>query len=240
MDNSKTEKDKRGLILVMSHMRSYSTLLVHLLNTSKAVSGTCELHQSYTDEESVTATIEELTDGAQFLACDNVLHDTYPVSADLAEDDRIKWLFSVREPEATIKSMWRWGGPKKRFRDWHIAADYYCQRLQTLQQTASGVGEKLIYINPEVLISDTERALGFLVNSLELPDSLNQDYELNKDTGNPRSGDFSKYIKSGSIQRNRDYVLQPEIDLDALKRCQERYDEVTAKLASIASTSLTP
>ena len=76
-------------LLVLSHMRSYSTLLAHLLHEHPKISGWEEQHRSYR----TTSDLESLIAGQCNLpgvtvACDNLLHNGYSIGAPVYDDDR--------------------------------------------------------------------------------------------------------------------------------------------------------
>ena len=86
---------RRGFVFLVSHMRSYSSLLGHLLAETHAVDGYSELHQTYESDLDllrmaidVQATHSEEIQGSYLF--DKLLHRAYTVATQLAMRDDVQ------------------------------------------------------------------------------------------------------------------------------------------------------
>lgn len=210
-------------LLVLSHMRSYSTLLAHLLHEHPKISGWEEQHRSYR----TTSDLESLIAGQCNLpgvtvACDNLLHNGYSIGAPVYDDDRVRWVISVRNARPTLKSMARWGGPKNIYRSGSAAADYYCGRLRWLMDVGSRLDGRFVLLRSDRLISQPHVALNGLTDALGLDPPLSATYTPAESTGEASLGDFSRFIRAGTIVRERKYQLDPPLAAVDIRRSNEQ------------------
>lgn len=219
------------MLLVLSHMRSYSTLLTHILHDNPAIFGWHELHRSYPSERVVEQTIEQQlkTTSASF-ACDNLLHSRYSIGQDVLRSDRVTWIISVRNATPTLKSLWRWGGPGNRFRQPGKAADYYSGRIEELEKLGKQLAGRFILLRSDRLINHPNDTLHELSKGLELSVPLRSTYDPDDGTGSPRFGDFSQYISQGRIVSKRSYKSRPQVSEDDIRRCRRVRGRALASL----------
>src|SRR3981081_4049252 len=96
-----------GYIFVIGHMRSYSSLLCHILGSNPAISGYAETHQSYfgsTDLRRLARKVRE-TKGAERLGpyiLDKMLHNGLAIAPNILQRSDIKIIFLIRPAEETI------------------------------------------------------------------------------------------------------------------------------------------
>ena len=211
----------RRYLLIMSHMRSYSSLLCHILNSNPEVAGYIEMHEPYTtslDLFKLTMRVRELT-GEKLQSGQYVLDKllfNYEISEQMLARDDIAMLFTIREPEKAIRSIIAMGRKRKN-PDWKSkpdrVVDYYARRLDRLTELAAKKPRRSLFFEADQLINDTPVLLDAFGSFLELKQPLRSTYDTFEYTGKPKFGDPSKFINSGRIVRDRaDY---DEVDIPA-------------------------
>lgn len=224
--------DAPGMILLLSHMRSYSTLLSHILNSNPAVAGFAERHESYGSTDDVRKAASGLVAGSDAIwGCDNVLHNAHKISDEVLRSDDVQLIFSIRNPTATLRSLWRWGGKDKMYREPGVAAEYYCRRLDQLEEMAESVAGRFIFVNPQAVVDYPDAALGELTDALGLATPLSSSYDVDHSTGDPRTGDFSPHIRTGEIQQDRDHPLKAQLSYEDVEKAKDTFREVRSRLA---------
>ena len=222
---------KPKMLLVLSHMRSYSTLLTHILHDNPDIFGWHELHRSYPSERIVEQTIQQqLKATSASFACDNLLHSRYSIGEDVLDSDRVTWIISVRTAGPTLNSLWRWGGPGNRYRQPGTAARYYIDRVQQLERLGTQLAGRFILLRSDRLINHPNDTLDQLSKGLELSVPLRSTYDPDDGTGSPRFGDFSKYIGKGEIVSKRSYKSRPQIPATDIRRCRRARGRALASL----------
>jgi len=223
----------RRYVFLLSHMRSYSSLLAHIMNSNREISGYVEVHQSYQSQFDLLDLQFKVADmtggklrGAYVL--DKILHNHRQVSPEILTRDDVYAIFFIRDPEQTIKSMiamfkgkpqaWMPEGP----------ATYYVRRLEHLAMMATKKPNKSLFFEADLIVEDTSSVLASVDRFLSLKHPLQSEYDLFDLTGRPRFGDPGRFISSGHIvHERRDYsqIELPEEDLlrakEAFERCRE-------------------
>lgn len=187
-------------LFLLSHMRSRSTLLAHILGSNEAVHGYAELHKEYRGRADLlnlqaTAYLADRRSVNSEYLLDKILHD-YRISEAVLLSRRVKCVFLLRRPEPAIGSMLRLGlydTPEE-------AAAYYCSRANTLSHYSRILGKRAFYIDSDSLIQETDRVLASLSSWLELKSPLQKDYSLFENTGKRHFGDSSSNIRTGQLQ----------------------------------------
>ena len=136
-------------VLIMGHMRSGSTLLLHILLTNPRLIGCGERNAAYSSHLDLDklAVAARLAQRAPFrrvqYAVDQINHDKFTPSGDFLKDERVLLIFLVRNPAPTIHSILEltrtfYGGA------WTVekTVDYYCRRLRTLTEHATCLEDK--------------------------------------------------------------------------------------------------
>ena len=217
---------KKDYIFIFSHMRSYSSLLSHILGSNKDISGYAEIHQSYInwiDFLMLRYNVYQINGRSlkgRFVL-DKILHNNCTVSENILRRKNINFIFMLREPESTIKSIInmftksqaRW------LKDLNSVFDYYKERLTVLEFYSKIVGKRGLFIDAEYLFIKTEEILYFLYEWLELNEKLTPKYSIFEKTGIQHYGDTSKNIMSGKIvgKTSYDYIDIPEKKLIEIK-----------------------
>lgn len=228
-------------ILILSHMRSYSSLLCHILNSNPDVAGYVETHRSYSGSldfaklrRSVLITTEGRLDGRYVL--DKLLHNHAKVAPDVLRRDDVSVIFSVREPERSIRSTIAMGRklPKA---DWKAdptkVVDYYVRRMEQLLILAELEIRSVISIDAEALIDDTPTVLQLLTDFLSLSAPLTEQYQTSEFTGKPRYGDPSRFIGEGTIIRSRDDYGHIDLSIEEMLRATAAYERTMMALSTL-------
>lgn len=218
------------LLLILSHMRSYSTLLSHILSSAGSIQGHIEQQRSYNSTKEVDEFLESQATANTRFVCDNLLLNYLHVAPEVLSYERVRILFSLRRPEATLASLIRWGGTNNKFKDPENALDYYEQRLGNIAWLAETATCPRMFFLSDRLIDDTDAALADLASFLSL-DQLSETYEVYDDTGQPGKGDFSASIRTGSIQQDRKRI-PVEIPTGVLDRARSAYWEATDRIGA--------
>jgi hypothetical protein len=202
---------RRRYILVLSHMRSYSSLLCHILGSHPQISGYAEMHQSYRNRLDlmrlrvrVFRSLGGVLDGPFVL--DKILHNEYTVSDSVLNHPAVLPIFLVRRPGPSLTSIVEMG---RRLPDvgWYsdraAVTNYYESRLEELTRLAGSVDRSFLFIRAEDVVDDTARAFQLLCSFLGLEQPLEESYSLFEHTGEPGWGDDSTIIREGIIVRDR-------------------------------------
>lgn len=99
-----------GYIFIMSHMRSRSSLLSHILGSNPAISGYSESHHSYLDWKHFARLRIRAYSGNRGKSnlkytLDKILWNNYRISNQMCLKENLKIIFLLREPEDTLKSI---------------------------------------------------------------------------------------------------------------------------------------
>jgi hypothetical protein len=219
---------KTKYLFILSHMRSRSTLLSHILGSNPDICGYAELHRSYRGSMSLlkmrailSADTKDILENKYLL--DKILHN-YSISKKIFELVNPKIIYLVRNPENTIKSIINMGRTTelKKYQDPTEATKYYCNRLSLLEEQIRKNRADFFFIDSKDLIHRTDHVLLSLQDWLKLKQPLSRYYKIFRNTGTPGYGDRSQKIMSGKISRTKGY---PEINipLDCLRDAESAY-----------------
>ena len=230
-----------GYIFVIGHMRSYSSLLTHILGSHPKVSGYAEMHQKYRnwlDLLELNSKVERTTDklSAHRYVLDKILHPQALSPRVMARKD-LRAIAIAREPRSTIASILqlRAGGIDST----ETAVRYYVERMQTLLRVAEMRRGDLVYLDGESLVEGTDRTLARLTDYLQLTPQLRSEYSIFRFTGVPKYGDPSDWIKSGRVIASRGPRATVELDRSQLERVSRAYEQMRAYMEKHAKLSLT-
>lgn len=242
---------RKDYLFIISHMRSNSSLLSHILGSHPEISGHAEMHQSYFEELGLL----ELRSKVYFergrqvrgrFVLDKLLHNYAQISREMLQRRGIKFIFLLREPEQTIKSTLKMGGELTRkgiiggheqwFNDPKAVSDYYCERLRAIGEMATIVRENGLYIPSETIITDTDRVLGLLTTWLGLGTGLESKYSIFENTGKHGYGDISEKIKSGIVVRDKSNYDDISVSPEVLERTEAAYQACRSILAARCAT----
>lgn len=225
-------------IFLFGHMRSYSTLLSHILGSHSEISGYTELHQSYLQPNDFQAMKHKITFAYEkkistpFLL-DKVLHNQYKVAPNFLQAPQLKVLFLIRQPDVTIKSIIQMSHDierMKQFRNPNAVLHYYENRLLQLTHYAENTLKSMLFIEGENLLQQSNTTLENIRSFLGLSTPLSSEYSTYKLTGKLFYGDSSPEISSGKIivtPKERIHIVIPQ---NVLNRAQECYEKCKATL----------
>ena len=223
-----------GYVLVLSHMRSYSSLLSHILGSHPEISGYFEQHHSYP----ATRDLDHLhwwsaTQDTRFakparLLFDKPLHNHLEVGPSVLCSPQVYVIYLLREPADTLTSI------AKHFPQWdegHVI-DYYCRRVKWLtarlpESVNTRFGRPYVLL-AENIIDDTSNTLVRLTEYLGLSSPLCETYKTFPNTGRIGAGDTSTNASSGKIVRNREKTTIA-VGETALYKATRAYDSFLEK-----------
>lgn len=226
-------------VFLLSHMRSYSSLLAHVLGSHPELCGYLESGLSYrrpSDLRLLGARLEELgTPLHGRYRVDKLLHDNYRLAPAALEGGQARLVFFVRRPVDTLASISHMARfePGSWYANPEAVTNYYCRRLQTLADLAHVARAPRFWFPAERLIDDPEPLLAALSAFLELRTPLSPNYQVQAKTGQLGFGDPSPRIREGRILREAGReapALPPDFSTPQLARCDGAY--------SLALTSL--
>jgi hypothetical protein len=233
LSNPSLIKPKAKYIFMLSHMRSRSSLLSHILGSNEAICGYSELHYSYPKKSSLLKMHVELY---QDLSCnlngkylfDKLLHNSMVLSDEVINHTNAKLVFLLREPESTVKSIINMGDltGESNYKNQSIAFEYYCGRVKQLLEYAKK-NNNIFFVNSDELVKTPEKILPKLSSWLELGQELSQHYDTFNRTGAVGAGDPSKNIKEGKIIQTTKHD-SIELDASLLREANKVYNDCIA------------
>jgi hypothetical protein len=222
------KKHPQSTLFILSHMRSYSSVLSHVLGSHPQIDGYCETHLRYRfsfDLLRLKWRVRRLTGeplrGRYIL--DKILHN-YPVAEAILDHPRTRAIILVRQPVDVVQSIVHMGrhlDPNERNANAANAATYYVARLSQLTQLARAFGRRAAFLESEALVTRTDETLASLRQFLSLESPLERRYRSFSKTGQPGYGDPSDMIHSGEIGRRDEerptYSIPSTLLADAVK-----------------------
>jgi len=221
-------------IILLSHMRSRSSVLSHVLGSNSEISGYYEQHQRHADpffEIKAKANLlldKNLSSQHRYLY-DKVLHERF----DPKNLQGYKVIVLIRKPSSALKSIMSMGDITKSLwrNDPYRAFAYYCQRLQSIIDIIEKNNMDVCFVEADDLVEKTDNVLNEISTFLELNSPLSSHYRSFDKTGEAIYGDPSDNIKSGSIVKteNNTTVDVPDELLDIAQYYYERCKSLCLK-----------
>jgi hypothetical protein len=222
----------RRHLFVLGHMRSYSSLLGHILGSHPQIDGYCETHTKYRTRldlwrlhHRVRKLTAEPLDGDYVF--DKMLHE-YPLARSILDSNRTRGIVLVRRPCETVRSIIAMGlnySPIAWHRDFERVARYYETRLAGLLRLTEALRGRVVFLQAESLLSSTREVLDQLGIFLELQSPLQPEYRRFAHTGEIGFGDPSEAISAGRVtitpRESRTAVSVPRA---LVTRVQNAYD----------------
>ncbi len=221
----------------MSHMRSYSTLLCHILNSNPDIDGYVEMHKPYSKQiELLELTLRvRHTTGSRLrgrYVVDKVLHN-YDMAPQILRRSDVYAIYSVRDPEHAIRSILAMGYRRKK-PDWKSdpvkVVNHYIRRLNRMAEQSRYTKRRSLYFDAQAIVDNTDAVLVSLTKFLELKEPLSPQYRTAELTGTWKYGDASKFITKGEIVSQRSDYSDVEVPPELLKKAREEYDRCRAEL----------
>lgn len=229
---------KRRYMFLLSHMRSYSSLLGHVFGSHPQIAGYTETHHSYQSELDLVELALKIyhTNGRRLdgeILFDKVLHGKYEFSDSILERNDVHLLFVLREPLATIRSTVAMARRRKN-PDWKGDAAkvgaYYEKRVHQLVAVAGRPHRHSAFLLADDVMTRTDDVLSNLGRFLDLSTPLQRTYETFEFTGKPTYGDPGKHISSGTIVTERDQHDDIAVDDATERSIKEAFDFGLAEL----------
>jgi len=224
-------------LFIISHMRSRSTLLSHVLGSHPEISGYVETHIRYRGaldflrlrrRVSVATGRKVLT---RYVMDKLVASDC--IDSALIDKMGISPIFLVRKPEDSIRSTCTMMQPRNPQKYLDKSFKYYVQRVRWLEHCCATLSTKGIFIESASLISRTAEVFQLIQEQLKLSVPLTESYQVFRETGQAVMGDPSKMIKEGQIIRDGrksyegEFVVPPEM----LAEARAAYESCVAVLS---------
>lgn len=235
-------------LFVVSHMRSGSTLLVHILNTSRRIVGYGETHTTYRDRADLARLTLNVARSFRrpwlrdLYVLDKLLFEYVPRLQFLVEEP-VKLILLVRRPEESLPSILRFRPGNEEW-DEARALEYYVGRLESMARCAEFCADpaRTFALTYDQLIGETTEALPALGDFLGLDDSLSERYDLMWSTGRRRFlrraghdygiGDDSDRIRRGLIVRGERRREGRGLSTSTMRVAGAAYEACLDRLAS--------
>lgn len=193
-------------LFILSHMRSRSSLLSHILGSNDGVAGHSELHQSYTTSRDILmmrarVSLRCKSDISGKYLLDKLLHNNQVISRAILNRPNVKLVFLLRNPQDTMKSiigMMNITGDNINENS-KVVLKYYRGRLLALENYAVMAGNNACFIESDSIIHETNDLLSALSEWLCLESQLEPTYTIFENTGLPGHGDPFGNIMSGKV-----------------------------------------
>lgn len=233
---------KQKYIMVISHMRSYSSLLCHILGSNPDISGYAESNLSYKKFDDIIylhESIKAMTDkdSLSTYILDKLLHNYWQLPDEMLKSNRFRFIFLLREPKDTLQSIiYMTNGFSAVVDDKgkvEVAVNYYLSRLSEMMNMARRCHASVMFIKSEEILRKTDAVLNHLTRWLVLSKPLTGDYDLFSHTGRENYGDPSRYIRTGKVCAESIEKKEICIPEKLLERCQLQYQECYAVLGDI-------
>jgi hypothetical protein len=237
-------------LFILSHMRSGSTLLVHILSSNPDVAGFGETILKYESPADLDRLLLKVADFfeqkrlPQKFVLDKLLQDDLLRDESILQRPDVHTIFLLRRPEKSLPSILNVyanvypkvaphlaGGEKE-------AVDYYNGRLATLARLAKQLNDKerTLFLTHEQTLLDTPAVFAALKDSLKVSQPFTENYKTHEATGKPVTGDFSDTIKKGHIVRDDKHVYA-DLSVSAMQEAIEAYENCVAELAKYCATA---
>jgi len=226
-----TPTSQPQVIFILSHMRSGSSLLEHILTTNNKILGFGEQNRIYHSlfdikkmELYVRCKQKKLLKNPKYIV-DQILHNSLTPNIKLLNNGRIKIIFLIRSPLETISSIERLGGFPYGIdlTGTYNSGNYYTNRMNTLMSISKSIPKSSqIFLTYNDLINDSDSALNNLSMFLELKYPLQKKYKLKPSTR--VLGDRSENILKGEIVSMEKKTIP--IDSRSLEKLDNVYNMV--------------
>ncbi|MEO0869785.1 MAG: sulfotransferase [Cyanobacteria bacterium J06642_11] len=208
-------------LLLLSHMRSGSSLLTHLLTTNPEVIGYGETHTNYADSQDFKELLRKVYWQAQDFrtlqdiqnlrmnhtyVMDKVLHNKKFLDHKFLASEQIYSIFLLREPERSLASI----ADLKPHWNQQDTIDYYAERMAMLVEYARLIQDpqRMLVVSYEQLLENTPKVLTTLQQFLQTQAPFTEEYKVLKTTGMKGVGDSKGKIKAGKIVRSQRQLSQ--------------------------------
>jgi len=121
------------------------------------------------------------------------------------------------------------------FRQPGKALAYYEDRLNELAGIAPTLATGFVLLRADRIVNHTEASLAHLSTALHLQEPLTEKYTMDESTGDPANGDFSRFIRTGRVVKNRRHAAKPELPDSDIAQAREVHTRTMKLLSAHAS-----
>ncbi len=231
------------VLFIVGHMRSGSTLLLHILNTNPGITGYGETHRLYGRPRDYGYLTFDVCRAFRLIrppgpyVLDKVLYRDYIRRPEVLAPDYVKLVILVRPPEESIPSILRF--QPRDIRTEQEALAYYVEQLQMVEEYARIKNDRgsVFFLTFDQLTNAPDRVLPALTQFLGLATPLTERYETIWSTGERGRrglGDDSAEIKTGRIVRKR---ARPPVPLspETVRTARAAYDHCVDTLPTLCA-----
>ena len=227
------------ILFILSHMRSGSSLLTHILNSNSEIIGYGETHLNYASEANFKDLIFKVYwkmrdyKMQHKYVLDKILHTKKITDQDLLTSNNIRAIFLIREPIRSLNSMLiikpHWNEKK--------VLDYYVKRLAMLENYVKIINNKnySLFITHKQLLQQTDLVFQKLKTFLDTNEEFSEQYEILRTTGRSGIGDSSKNIKAGRIVRES-VKLDNRISQESIIKATLLFNQCSETLSKYCTT----
>jgi len=220
----------RDYLFVIGHMRSYSSLLCHILGSHPEISGYSEMHQHYYNAVDLAQLRHRV-----YLANDKQLKgrfvldklvDGHKIAGNVLRRPDVHCLFLIRNAEDTLKSIVHMGKTMIDYgwyQDIAQVAAYYAKQLEKIQCYAKQTIGTAVFLEAERIVETPSQTLTALTEVLGLTEPLREDYSIFAQTGVPGHCDPSDNIKTGKVVPGRQTHEEILIPAPLKEQAEEAY-----------------
>lgn len=215
--------DAPGYLFLLSHMRSYSSLLAHILGSHADIDGYGEAHVKYRNKldfwrlrRAIQRATGEPIRGEWLL--DKILHNYVRAPDRLIDNERVRAIIFLRRPERTLQSILTLARHQHADAATHnaqLTCDYYVSRLHRLRADGQRLGKRSLYFDAEAFIEQPQMVLDQISDWLQLSQPLQSNYQVLKRTGETGFGDPLHNIRAGHILDSGASTIDAKIQIPA-------------------------
>lgn len=202
-------------LIVMGHIRSGSTLLMHILKSNPQVLGFGEGDRNYLSDKDLydltwmTLRRQERLWVHERYVMDKIVWDMFEIGPAILANPAVMYIVLLREPASAFSSI------KNVLADWQLKwtdaeiLGYYRTRLNQIESYALSVDDptRIALLTYEDIVNRTEDVFSNLEAFLGLTEPLQESYATDRYTGTPQTGDTEGLITTGAIDRSPKTLL---------------------------------
>ena len=203
-----------GMLFIIGHMRTGSTLLVHILCNNPEIIGYGETHYAYSKQSDIYASALKIYEkmGSKpkgRYALDKVIHQG------LIKDDRVihhpavQVIFLIRSPAESLSSMLE----AEVVPSPEGAVEHYIRQLTWVSRLTSQVEyESTAFLTYDNIVHKTDEVLDGLGEFLDLKKPLRSEYNTMESTDVYGIGDPGPHIHAEEVKKDIDRTLDPRVE----------------------------
>jgi hypothetical protein len=229
-------------LLLITHMRSRSSLLSHILGSHPEISGYAEMKVNYLSINDLQTLREKVIESLDDPNLNRILVDKLVdlkqiVTREVLNHNDVRIVFLLRHPKPTLASLMELSSP--RLPHLHdrmpFVIQYYLQRTAQIRNYASQLSRESLFIESDQLIDHTENVFLQLQKFLGLHTPLRSEYKVFKLTGISGFGDTSANLQTGKLINTAGKQLPVALDPKIELLLQRAYDQSCEQLRQICT-----